>query len=85
MTILLQIPGTGGGGGLALQFAVEPPLYPLHDHVHGPVPDTVLGVPTVQSPVTGAVGRVWLFDDPQTPGTGVGGTIPLQVALHFPG
>jgi hypothetical protein len=32
----------------ALQDAVVPPFDPLHDHVHGPVPDTVLAVPVAQ-------------------------------------
>ena len=85
VTVELQTPGMDGGIGLALQFAVDPPLYPVHDHVQGPAPETPLGVPTLQRPRDGAVGSVCPFELPQTPGTGVSGVTPLHVALHFPG
>ncbi len=39
----------------ALQLAVVPLNVPTHDQVHGPVPATVEGVPTLQSPVFGFV------------------------------
>jgi hypothetical protein len=84
---VLHTPGTGVGVGLVLQFAVAPPLRPLHDQVHRPDPVTIDGEPTVQRLFTGTDARVCPFDIPHTHATGVGttGTVPLQVILHFPG
>ena len=85
VTVVLQRPAMGVGVGLALQFTVGPPLAPIHDQFHGPLPLTALGVPELQSPETGTEGTVDPFDVPQTPGVGVFGTVPLHVALHFHG
>lgn len=65
-----QTPFTGVG--FALQLAVVPPFDPAHDHVHGPVPDTVEGAPTLQSPVEGFEATVVPLVGPQTPLTGAG-------------
>ena len=86
MTVELQTHATGGGRGFALQVGLfTPPLRPIQDHVHGPDPDTGVGVPVVQRFEIGVDGSVWPFDIPHTPGIGVAGVGPLQVALHFPG
>ena len=47
-------PLIGSGVLFALQDALVPPLLPLHVHVQGPVPDTLLAVPNVHSPEVGA-------------------------------
>ena len=38
----------------ALQEAVVPEFIPVHDHVHGPVPDTAVALPAEHNPVEGA-------------------------------
>ncbi len=58
------------GIGLALQFAVVPPLIQAHDQVHGPVPDTADGAPTLQSHVEGVEATLLPFVGPHTPFTG---------------
>lgn len=50
----------------AVQFAVEPVFAPVQDHVHGPVPDTVVGVPDVQR-LVGVLARSAPWCDPHTP------------------
>ena len=47
-------PLTGDDALYAEQFAVEPPLVPLHDQYHGPVPEKELGEPELHSPAVGA-------------------------------
>lgn len=67
--------GVGVGAGVcfvALQFRFVPPFAPVHDHDHGPVPETELGVPLVQRFVFGRVVSVAPFELPQTPCIGVG-------------
>ncbi len=51
----------------ALQLAVVPPFAPVHDHVHGPVPVTEVGVPTQQRLVVGADATVVPLDEPHDP------------------
>ena len=47
--------------------AFVPPPVPAHDHVHGPLPDTVLAVPAVQRLLVGALATVVPFTEPQVP------------------
>ena len=47
--------------------AVVPPPVPAHDHVHGPLPVTVLAVPAVQRLLVGALATVVPFTEPQVP------------------
>ena len=47
--------------------AFVPPLVPAHDHVHGPLPDTVLAVPAVQRLLVGALATVVPLAEPQVP------------------
>ncbi len=54
----------------AEQFAVLPPLAPAQVQVQGPEPLTLLGVPTVQRFVVGALVNVPPLDEPQEPLTG---------------
>ena len=52
---------------LAAHDAVVPPLLPEHVQIHGPVPVTVAGIPTLQSKFVGMVGNVLTFAEPHTP------------------
>lgn len=70
---------------LAEHDAVVPPLEPVHDHVHGPVPDTAVAVPAEQRFVVGAVLTVEPFEGPQAPFTAAGGAPPAGYALFDPG
>ena len=55
-------------GRFAEQPSVEPPFAPVQVQLHGlPVPVTALAVPAVQRLVAGAVVKVPLFAEPQTP------------------
>jgi hypothetical protein len=58
-------------GKTALQLAVVPPFTPVHDQFHGPLPETAVAVPVVQSPVEGAEVSATPLDDPHAPLTGV--------------
>ena len=51
--------------------AVVPPLLPLQDQVHGPLPVTAEAAPALQRLVVGALVRSAPFEDPQTPFTAV--------------
>ena len=46
---------------------VEPPFTPLHAHVHGPEPETIVGLPTLQRFELGALEKFPPLEDPQTP------------------
>jgi hypothetical protein len=50
-----------------VQLAVEPVLAPVHDQVHGPLPETAVGVPAVQRLPVGALARSALWEEPQLP------------------
>jgi hypothetical protein len=65
----------------ALQLALVPPFAPTHDHVQGPVPVTVVGVPVVQRFVVGAVLKDCPLEEPQTPFMGVGGAVTVTVTF----
>jgi hypothetical protein len=52
---------------LAVQVAVVPPLEPLHDHAHGPLPETVAARPVEQRLVVGLVDAVVPLASPHTP------------------
>ena len=53
----------------ASQSAVVPPLLPAQDQNHGPLPVTAEPVPELQSPLVGALTRVWPLDGPHAPFT----------------
>ena len=63
----------------ALQLAVVPPLAPVHDHVHGPVPVTEVAVPAVQRFVVGIVATVVPFDEPHDPLIGAAATTIVRL------
>ena len=52
---------------LALQFAVAPPLAPVHVQLHGPVPVTLVSVPVIQRLPDGAIKKMALFESPHVP------------------
>ena len=62
-----MVPVQADGGGatdfVALHDAFVPPFMPLHDHCHGPLPVTAVGVP-LEHKLTGAVERVWPLSTP---------------------
>lgn len=73
MVVGFAVKVADGGGTvarLALQVAVVPPFDPRHDHVHGPVPVTVVGVPVLQRFSVGPDDTVVPFAEPQVPFTG---------------
>jgi hypothetical protein len=49
------------------QLAVVPPKAPVHCHVYGPVPPTVVGVPAPHRLALGAEAVLWPSADPQLP------------------
>ena len=55
----------------AEQLAFEPPLLPVQPHDQGPVPDTAVAVPAVQSPLLGAADKRAPLEAPHAPFTGV--------------
>lgn len=62
-----QAPFTRPGGICAEHAALTPLFAPWHVQLHGPVPETAVGVPPLHSPVLGAE-AVWVpFALPQTP------------------
>jgi hypothetical protein len=63
---------------LAEQVAVVPPLSPAQVHVHGPLPETALGVPALHRFV-GVVASDWPLSLPQTPF--VGGAVTVNTAV----
>lgn len=67
-----QTPSTDGVF-VAEQLAVEPPLLPVQVQAQGPLlgPCTLLAVPVLQRFPLGADGKIPLFEEPQTPFTGV--------------
>lgn len=84
-----QTPLIGGGGGAvfeAEQLAVVPPLLPVQDQAHGPVPVTVCAVPVWQRLVVGIVATVVPFAAPQVPliGVGAGATTTFTDWLAVP-
>jgi hypothetical protein len=68
----------------AVQLAVVPPLIPVHDHVHGPVPATVVAVPVVQRPVVGVESTATPLAVPQAPLAGVAVFEAVQLAVVPP-
>jgi hypothetical protein len=56
----------------ASQSAVVPPLLPAQNQNHGPLPITAEAGPELQSPLVGALTRVWPLDGPHAPFTFAG-------------
>ncbi|OGA46664.1 MAG: hypothetical protein A3G25_20725 [Betaproteobacteria bacterium RIFCSPLOWO2_12_FULL_63_13] len=79
-----QAPLTGTGARFAEQDAVEPPLEPEHDHVHGPEPETELADPELHSPALGAEDALAPSLEPQAPLTGTGARLAEQDAVEPP-
>ena len=52
----------------ALHCAVAPPLLPVHDHDHGPVPTATDAVPALHRLDVGLDTKTWPPDDPHAPG-----------------
>ena len=75
-----------------MQLAFAPPLLPLQDHVHGPVPDTPVALPDEHRFVLGATDVLPPLDEPHTPSTRNGAEqlavvppyAPVQLQLHGP-
>lgn len=53
----------------ALQLALDPLLLPMHDHVHGPSPDTALEVPAEHRFKVGVLSKTLPLAEPQLPFT----------------
>lgn len=73
--LLPQMPLTGTVPTLAEQLAVVPPLLPAHFHDHGPVPETVDGLPVAQRLVVGILLDGTALLAPQAPLTRIGPVI----------
>ena len=56
-----------GGDWHKTELAVLPPLLPAQLHVHGPLPLTLLAVPTLHNPLVGALLKLCPLALPHTP------------------
>ena len=63
----MAVPQTPFTARLALQEAVTPVFAPVHDQLHGPDPETAVGVPAAQKLVVGAEYKLDPLETPQTP------------------
>ena len=89
-----QEPFTAEEATGAEQLAVVPPLLPAQDQFHGPLPVTAEAVPTLQSPVVGALLTAVPLAVPQEPFTAEEATgaehlaifpkVPMHTQVHGP-
>ncbi len=83
--VALRVPAAvpqEAAASVALHVAEAPPLDPLHDQAHGPLPVTALGLPVTHNAAPdGAAVSAWVLAAPHTPGTAA---LQAPAPLHCP-